>query len=49
MSNKRNYQQEYRRSLEDPEGFWAEQAAALPWYAVPREILSRNAVGTPWP
>ena len=26
------YQEMYRRSLEDPSGFWAEQAAALDWF-----------------
>lgn len=46
MSSKRDYPQEYQRSLADPEGFWAEQAAALPWYTASREILCRNADGT---
>jgi len=30
------YRALYRRSLDDPEGFWLEQAAALDWFAPPR-------------
>ena len=32
------YQAMYRRSLEDPDGFWAEQAQRLDWIEAPRRI-----------
>lgn len=32
------YRREYARSLSDPEGFWAEQAARLQWFRRPRRI-----------
>src|SRR5215472_8104826 len=33
------YEQVYRRSLEDPEGFWAEAANALDWYRKWNQVL----------
>lgn len=41
MSNSQSYsyQEAYRRSLEDAEGFWDEQAAQLTWYKPPKKIL----------
>ncbi len=33
------YRELYRRSLQDPEGFWREQAAILDWFHPPRAIL----------
>ncbi|MBA6412267.1 propionyl-CoA synthetase [Parahaliea sp. F7430] len=45
MSKQGDYQEEYQRSLKDPEGFWAEQAASLPWYRAPTEILRSDADG----
>ncbi len=33
------YEDEYRRSIEDPEGFWAEQAKAIHWHVPPTKIL----------
>ncbi len=33
------YEDEYRRSIEDPEGFWAEQAQAIHWHVPPAKIL----------
>ncbi|MEQ1512599.1 MAG: propionate--CoA ligase [Lysobacteraceae bacterium] len=33
------YEDEYRRSIEDPEGFWAEQAKAIHWHVPPVKIL----------
>ncbi len=30
------YRQAHRRSIEDPEGYWLEQAAILDWFAPPR-------------
>ena len=37
-----SYATEYQRSLIDPEGFWREQAQALPWFEFPSTILSRD-------
>ncbi|HKJ94432.1 MAG TPA: propionyl-CoA synthetase [Gammaproteobacteria bacterium] len=39
------YREEYRRSIEDPEGFWRDQAAELDWYEFPGTILSRDDNG----
>jgi acetyl-CoA synthetase len=33
------YQEMYRRSLDDPEGFWREQSEILDWFYPPRTIL----------
>ncbi|MDF0532020.1 acetate--CoA ligase [Tsukamurella sp. 8F] len=33
------YADEYRRSMEDPTGFWAEQAAAIDWVTPPERVL----------
>ncbi len=33
------YADEYRRSTTDPEGFWAEQAAAIDWVVPPSRVL----------
>ncbi|MDP6376889.1 MAG: propionyl-CoA synthetase [Pseudomonadales bacterium] len=40
-----SYQEEYARSLEDPQTFWAEQARALPWYEFPPVILDQDDNG----
>ena len=32
------YKAMYRRSVEDPEGFWAEQAGRLDWFKAPTRI-----------
>ncbi|MEM8766324.1 MAG: AMP-binding protein, partial [Pseudomonadota bacterium] len=40
-----SYATEYQRSLTDPEGFWQEQAEALPWFEAPQEILSQDENG----
>ena len=39
------YQQEYQRSLEQPESFWLEQADKLGWYEKPTQALSINENG----
>ncbi|MEX0730427.1 MAG: propionyl-CoA synthetase [Aquisalimonadaceae bacterium] len=39
------YHDTYRRSVEDPEGFWREQAAALDWAHPPETILSKDERG----
>src|SRR3970040_1700267 len=36
------YDEVYRRSLTDPEGFWAEQAAAVHWYKTWDRVLDRS-------
>jgi propionyl-CoA synthetase len=33
------YAEQYRRSIEQPEAFWAEQAQAIHWHKPPRKIL----------
>src|SRR5579863_5603137 len=33
------YEDAFRRSLDDPAGFWAEAAAAIDWYTQPQTIL----------
>ncbi|MCZ6710230.1 MAG: AMP-binding protein [Gammaproteobacteria bacterium] len=40
-----SYAAQYQRSLSDPEGFWREQAEALPWYKFPPTILDRDRQG----
>ena len=37
------YEQEYRRSLEDPEGFWLEAAGAIDWERPPTRALDDSA------
>ncbi|MEZ5549322.1 MAG: propionyl-CoA synthetase [Pseudomonadales bacterium] len=39
------YASEYQRSLSDPEAFWKDQAADLPWFEFPKTILSQDANG----
>jgi propionyl-CoA synthetase len=33
------YAEEFRRSLDDPEGFWRDAAAGIDWFSRPRRIL----------
>lgn len=40
-----DYQSEYLRSIEHPQTFWAEKAAALDWFEPPTQILSKNDNG----
>jgi len=40
-----SYAAEYERALLDPEGFWREQAAALPWLRAPETILDQDPNG----
>ena len=37
-----DYHTEYRRSLDDPESYWAEQADRVAWFKRPSKILSRD-------
>jgi propionyl-CoA synthetase len=36
---KMSYESQYRRSIEQPEAFWAEQAQAIHWHKPPRKVL----------
>src|SRR5690349_23039212 len=36
------YEQEFRRSLADPEGFWGDAAADIDWYQAPTVVLDRS-------
>ena len=40
-----NYDSFYKRSIEQPEAFWAEQADKLAWYKKPKTILSQDKNG----
>lgn len=40
-----NYESFYRKSIETPEVFWAEQAEDIAWYKKPESILSKDAKG----
>ena len=37
-----SYRSEYTKSVENPERFWAEKAADLPWYKQPQQVLSKD-------
>jgi propionyl-CoA synthetase len=39
------YQAEYARSIEDPQAFWGDKAAALKWFKAPQQVLSRDENG----
>jgi propionyl-CoA synthetase len=39
MANIGSYRATYDRSIEDPEGFWAEQAGLVDWIKKPKQIL----------
>src|SRR2546421_2726626 len=36
------YEQEFRRSLADPEGFWGDAATDIDWYQAPTVVLDRS-------
>jgi acetyl-CoA synthetase len=42
------YDQTYRRSIEDPEGFWLAQASTLTWYAPPTRALEGGFPSPRW-
>lgn len=45
----RSYADEHAYSLNDPAGFWGEQAHRIPWYTPPRQILTTDEEGlTRW-
>jgi propionyl-CoA synthetase len=37
-----SYAEVYRRSIDDPEGFWRERAEELPWIEFPPTILDQD-------
>jgi len=37
-----SYQETFRRSIDDPEGFWGEAAQGLSWYQAPTQVLDRS-------
>jgi len=39
----KKYEDAYRRSLDDPEGFWAEVGAVVNWYKPWDKVLDNNA------
>ncbi|WP_346798281.1 propionyl-CoA synthetase [Halomonas sp. Bachu 37] len=39
------YQQEFSRSISDPEAFWAQQAKRIPWFTPPTSILTYDEQG----
>lgn len=43
-----SYEKEYSVSLNDPEGFWNEQANNIAWYKKPTNILSKNQFSHQW-
>ncbi|MFN8165926.1 MAG: acetate--CoA ligase [Bacteroidia bacterium] len=45
MNANENYQSIYRRSIEEKESFWSEQAGAIDWYQFPQTILSKDQFG----
>jgi acetyl-CoA synthetase len=48
VSSREQYEQLYRRSLDDPEGFWAEQAAQLHWFTPPTKIRQWDPPFAKW-
>lgn len=40
-----SYKEEYRKSIETPEAFWAEKATAVKWFKAPETILSKDENG----
>ena len=42
ISSFEDYQRLYRRSLDDPEGFWREQAEILTWFHPPQQIFDTD-------
>jgi acetyl-CoA synthetase len=43
-----DYETMYKRALDDPEGFWAEQAELLHWFAPPQQTLVWNPPFAGW-
>lgn len=41
----KQYEEIYNRSIQDPAGFWEEQAQNIDWFEFPKEILSKDEHG----
>ena len=48
VGSEAEYDRLYRWSVEDPAGFWAEQAKGLDWFTPPKTILEGNAADAKW-
>jgi acetyl-CoA synthetase len=48
IGSRQEYEKLYRRSMEDPEGFWAEQAAELHWWKRWDRVLEWKAPHAKW-
>jgi len=48
IGSREAYEAMYRRSIDDPEGFWAEQAAELHWFDPPQKILQWSPPNAKW-
>jgi acetyl-CoA synthetase len=48
VGSRQAYEALYTRSVEDPEGFWREQAQALHWFTQPETILEWKAPHARW-
>ncbi len=48
IKNMEQYEQLYRRSIEDPEGFWTEQAANLDWFHKWTKVVSWDPPKVKW-
>ena len=40
-----DYAEIYARSLQDPQGFWGEQASRIPWITEPKTVLDQDENG----
>jgi acetyl-CoA synthetase len=48
VKSRAEYEALYRRSIDDPEGFWAEQARALHWFSPPTKIVDWKPPFAKW-
>jgi acetyl-CoA synthetase len=48
IGSEQEYEQMYRRSVEDPEGFWAEAAGELEWFQPWTKVLEGEGVHAKW-
>jgi acetyl-CoA synthetase len=48
VSSLEKYEEMYKRALDDPEGYWAEQAKLVHWFTPPEKTLEWNAPHARW-
>ena len=48
IGSEAEYQRLYRRSVEDPEGFWAEAASELEWFQPWSKVIDGEGPSTKW-